>query len=172
MECEHIEKLISLYWENELSSQEKADVEDHLKSCKHCSFLFSSLKETTEILSSFSEWDVPRELKENLYQISKQTKKFRLGRGFFLRPSLQPVMSIATVLLTVVSFYFFNPNRSEINKSISRNIHLGYSKIERLYVRAEEISEDLEQYKNNILVSLKNKNLIKESNNQKTNNGG
>jgi hypothetical protein len=63
-------------------------------------------------------------------------------------------------MLIMVSFYFFGPNKSSIDKSISRQIHLGYSKIESLYAKAESFTASLGEHKDNILVSLKNIKLL------------
>jgi hypothetical protein len=56
----------------------------------------------------------------------------------------------------VVSFYSLSPDRNRINKSISRQVHLGYSKVGKLYARAETFVDTLGEHKDNILVSIKN----------------
>ncbi len=63
-------------------------------------------------------------------------------------------------MLIMISFYFYGPNKSSIDKSISLKIHLGYSKIERLYAKAESFTASLGEHKDNILVSLKNIKLL------------
>jgi len=155
MECEKIEELLSPYLEGELSSEEKREVEKHLKTCKSCSVLFSSMEETQESLADFPELEVSENLLNRLYSIPDKEKRFKLNFDFLLRPSLQPVLAAATIVLTLISFYLFNPDKHQIDKSISRQIHLGYSKIETLYAKAESFADSLAEYKDNILVSLK-----------------
>ncbi len=121
------------------------------------------MKETQESLADFPELEVSENLLDRLYSIPSKKKKFKLklpNFDFLVRPSLQPVLTVATIMLIMISFYFYSPNKSSIDKSISREIHLGYSKIERLYARAESFTVSLGEHKDNILVSLKNIKLL------------
>jgi predicted anti-sigma-YlaC factor YlaD len=156
MKCEKIEELLSPYLENELSPEEKKLVQEHLESCKSCRILFSSLAEAKRSLSDFPQLEVSRSLLDRLYSIPAKKKRFRLSFDFLLRPSLQPVLAAATIFLTLISFYAFNPNRKAIDKSIDRQFHLGLNKVEKLYAKAESFTSSLGEYKDNILVSLKN----------------
>ena len=159
MKCEKIEELLPPYLEDELSPEEKRAVEKHLKTCENCSMLFSFMQESRESLADFPEFEVSEDLLDRLYSIPSKKKKFKLSFpsfDFLLRPALQPVLSAATIVLIIISFYFFNPDKSLIDKSINRQIHLGYSKIERLYAKAESFTDSMGEHKDNILVSLKN----------------
>ncbi len=163
MKCKEIEELLSPYLEDELSPEEKGAVTNHLETCENCSLLFSLMKETQESLANFPELEVSENLLDRLYSIPTKKKKFKLklpNFDFLARPSLQPVLTTATIVLIMVSFYFFSPNKSSIDKSINYKIHLGYSKIERLYARAESFTASLGEHKDNILVSLKNIKLL------------
>ncbi len=163
MKCKKIEQLLSPYLEDELNPEEKGAVASHLKTCENCSLLFSLMEETKESLADFPELKVSENLLDRLYSIPSKKKKFKLrlpNFDFLVRPSLQPVLTVATIVLIMVSFYFFGPNKSSIDKSISRKIHLGYSKIERLYAKAESFTASLGEHKDNILVSLKNIKLL------------
>lgn len=155
MKCERIEELLSPYIENELSSKEKREVKTHLKECEHCSTLLSFMKVTTESLADLPELEVSEILLNKLYSIPSKKKKIRFTFDFLFRPSLQPVYTIASIFLILVSFYFFHPDRNFINKTIDRQIHLGYSKIEELYVNAGSLKDNLGVYTNNFLRSLK-----------------
>ena len=163
MKCKKIEELLSPYLEDELSPEEKRAVANHLKTCENCSLLFSLMKETQESLADIPELEVSENLLDRLYSIPSKKKKFKLrlpNFDFLVRPSLQPVLTVATIMLIMISFYFYGPNKSSIDKSISRKIHLGYSKIERLYAKAESFTASLGEHKDNILVSLKNIKLL------------
>lgn len=156
MGCKDIEELLSPYLEDELTPQERQAVEKHLSSCPSCRELLSLMKEARISLSTFPELEVSRELVEKLYGVPHKKKRFSLVYDFLLRPSFQPVLAAATILLTVVSFYTFHPDRNAINDAIERQFHLGKSKVERLYAEAESLTHSLGEYKDNFLVSLKN----------------
>ena len=163
MKCEKFEKFLSPYLEDELNLEEKNVIEMHLKVCKSCSDLLTLMKETKESLTHFPELEVSENLLSRLYSIPDKKKRFKLSFDFLLRPSLQPILAAATILLIIISFYAFNPNRKFINKSINRQIHLGYSKIEKLYARAESFTDNLGFYKDNILVSLEKAKFLGEN---------
>ncbi len=172
MKCEHIEELLSPYLEDELSREEKRAVEEHVKSCQSCSLLLSNLKEATESLVSLPELEVSQGLLNQLYSIPGKKKRFSLALDFFLRPSLQPILAIIAILLTLVSFYFFNPNKKSFNRAISRHLHLGYSQVGKLYAKAESFTASLGEYKDTILVSLKNISGSRETENSTSDNNG
>lgn len=161
-ECEHMEKLLSPYLENDLDAQQKQAVHEHLQICPDCSQLLAYMQETREALADFPEVDLNQEFIEQLQIMPQKRKriKFRMSLDFLLRPSLQPVLAAVTIFLTLISFYLFNPHRSQFNKSVNRQLHMGYSKIERLYAKAESFSSSLAGHKDSILVSLKNLDLL------------
>ncbi len=161
MTCEKIEQLLSPYLEGELRPEEKRAVDKHLQACSRCSELFSFLKEAKVSLSDFPEVDLSENLLARLQAIPARKKRFRLSFDFMLRPSFQPILAAATVLLTFLSFYLFNPNKSAIDKSVDREFHRGLSKVEMLYAKAESFTSSLGEYKDNILVSLKNVKLFR-----------
>lgn len=156
MECKAVEDLLSPYLEDELSLEERQNIEEHLQICQSCAEMLSFMKEAQISLATLPELEVSEDLIERLYNLPQKKKKFSLVFDFLLRPSLQPIMAAATVLLVVVSFYMFHPNRSAIDRAVERQLHIGYSKVERLYAEAESITQSLNEYKDNLLVSIKN----------------
>lgn len=154
MNCEKIEVLFPSYLEDELSPEESAAVRNHLESCPECFSLLSSLKETMDSLAGFPELEPSESLIQRLQTIPK--KKAVPVLNFFLRPSLQPVFAVATILLVLFSFYAFHPNRKQINLAVNRQVHLGFSKLEKLFAKAESFTDHLGAQTDNILVSLKN----------------
>ena len=156
MKCEKVEELLSPYLEDELSIEDKKAVEKHLETCENCSFLFSSIEETMESLTGFPELDVSERLLDRIYAIPSKKRRFQFSFDFLLRPSLQPILAGATILLAVISLYMFHPERNRVNRFVDRQIHLGYSKVGRLYAKAESFATSLGEQKENILVSLKN----------------
>ena len=156
MKCERIEELLSLHLEGELLPEEKAIVESHLQSCPACALLLSALKEARQALSGFPELEVSRELLSRLAAIPASKKKFSFSLDFLLRPSLQPVFAAASVFLTLVSFYLFNPNKKMIDRSIEQQLRLGYSRAEKIYARAGSLTDRLGDRADNIFTSIKN----------------
>lgn len=161
MKCEHIEELLSPYLEKELSQEQTQAVAGHLETCSGCRELLSLMQEVSLSLASFPEIEVSRELQSRLHALPDKKSRFRLNLDFLIRPSLQPVMAAATVVLTVVSFYAFNPNRGDINKTVQRQFHTGYQKIGRLYAEAESFTNALAGQKDVFLDILKTKNPLK-----------
>ena len=156
MGCERIEELLSPYLEDDLTQEQKRNVETHIHTCPGCAELLSLMRETKESLSLFPEVDVSENLIEKLYELPQKRKKFRFVADFLLRPSFQPIMAAATILLVFVSFYMFHPERSTINRSIERQFNIGFGKVEKLYAEAESITHTLGKYKDSLLVSIKN----------------
>ena len=156
MNCEKIEEFLSLYLEDEIGLEEKKMVDNHLQRCQACALIASTLKETREALSGFPELEVSRSLLKRLYAISEREKKFSFSLDFLLKPSLQPVFSVATVIMIVFSLYLFHPNKKYIDRAIDQKIHLGYSQVEKLYAEAGSWTDRLGDYKDNILLSIKN----------------
>jgi len=130
------------------------------KTCKDCSLLFSYIRETRESLTGFPEVEPSKNLMDRLYSIPDKKKKFKLSFDFLFHPSLQPLLAAITILVMVISFYSLSPDRNRINKSIIRQAHLSYSKVGKLYARAETFVDTMGEHKDNILVSIKNTNLF------------
>ncbi len=155
MKCESIEELLSPYLEGSLTSEAKKVVETHLETCSECSSLLSFLKETMDSLSEFPEAEVSESLLNRLYSIPSPKRKFRINLDFLVQPSLQPVFAAASIVLILVSFYFFHPQKNQFDKTVSQQIHQGYSEIGKLYAKAESFTQSIGEYKDNILVSIK-----------------
>jgi anti-sigma factor RsiW len=160
-----MEKLLSPFLDDDLSPAERQQVEKHLNQCSSCSQLYAALKETVDALVEMPELDISEDLRQRLYKIEKKRSRsgFRSHLDFFLRPSFQPIMAIIAVVSVLLSIYTFHPGRSQFNKAVERQIHIGYSKISRLISKAESFTDSLKGQKDTILVSLKDINLFGES---------
>lgn len=157
----HAEELLSAYLEGELDESRAAEVGRHLASCPNCRPLFESMKEAREALGALPEMEPSPALLQRLYAIPEK-KRFRLVPDFLLRPSLQPLFAGATVLLVFISFLAFSSGGRTFKKSINRQLHVGYSKAERLYAKAGSLTDEMGSYKETILGSLKNMKLLKK----------
>ena len=158
MKCKSIEELLSPYLEGSLVPEETEFVETHLETCEECSSLLSFMRETMDSLSDFPEVEVSTNLMNRLYSIPSPKRKFRINLDFLVRPSLQPVFAAASIVLILVSFYFYHPEKNKFDKAISQQVHQGYSEIGKIYAKAESFTQSLGKYKDNLLVSIKNLN--------------
>ncbi len=157
MNCDRIEELLAAYTDGELSAVERAAVERHLQACPDCAALLSSLRSADAALAGFPEIEPPADLREALYAIPDR-RKFRFSLDVFTRPALQPAFAAAALLLTLFTFYVFSPAKGQINKVVSRQFHLGFSRIEKLYAEAGSLTDSLGGFAENVLVSLKKAN--------------
>jgi anti-sigma factor RsiW len=157
----HVEELLSAYLEGELDKSRSADVGRHLASCPDCGLLLESMKDARQALGALPELEPSPALLRKLYAIPEK-RRFRLVPDFLLRPSLQPVFAGATALLVFISFLAFSSGGRAFQKSINRQLHVGYGKAERLYAKAGSLTDEMGSYKETILGSLKNVKLLKK----------
>jgi hypothetical protein len=66
------------------------------------------------------------------------------------------VFAAASVFLTLISFYLFNPNKKSIDRTVEQQLRLGYSQAEKIYARAGSITDRLSDRAGNIFTSIKN----------------
>ncbi|MFW6160209.1 MAG: anti-sigma factor family protein [Acidobacteriota bacterium] len=156
MTCKQVQELLSSYLEEELITRDKKKLEAHLKHCPDCSGILALMEETQSALRNFPEPEPSAELLSRLYSIPEKKKSTRSIRNILLHPSFQPAAAAAVILLTVVSFFTFNPERQELEKAFQHNLHLGYNKAVQLFTRAEATYDSLNEYKDEFLLSLKN----------------
>jgi len=156
MICERIEELLSAFLEGELGQAEKALVEGHLAGCPDCAALLAVLSRAQRALADFPELDVSPGLQARLASIPERKKKFSFSFDFVLKPSFQPVFAAATIFMTLLSFYLFNPNKKNIDRAIDQKIHSGYSQVEKLYAKAGSFTDRLGDTADNVFVSVKN----------------
>jgi Putative zinc-finger len=166
MNCDRIEELLSPYLEGELGADDSRLVEEHVKACPDCRRLLAALTETREVLSGFPELEISESLRTRLQAIPGKKKRFSFSLDFLLKPSLQPVFATAAVFMTLVSFYLFGPYKTAIDRTIDRKVHQGYSRVEKLYVKAGSFRDSLEARKDNLLVSIKNLEILGGSKDQ------
>ena len=155
MKCEDIELLLSPYLEGDLSPEEKKTVRAHLDSCEDCFSLLEYLKEIGQSLGSIPEIDISDRLKERIYSIPEKRKKFRFSVDFFLKPAMQPILAVASVLMILGSLYAFHPDRAQFNRTVERQFHQGIKKVEKIYAEAASFTASLGEQKDNLFSSLK-----------------
>ncbi len=155
MNCAVFEEHLSAYLEGELSPDKSRSVEAHLAACPSCASLAAAMKDTLEALDGFPEVEPSPVLLKKLAVIPKKRRIFRPAFDFLLRPALQPVFAAFTVLFIALSFVLFHPEGRGVRKAVDRNLHLGFSKVEKLYAEAGSVKDELVSYTNIVLNSFK-----------------
>jgi anti-sigma factor RsiW len=161
MTCERFEEFLSAYLEGDLSAEEKRVMDGHMATCSSCAELLSLLRETQGALISFPQVEPGPDLMAKLYAIPEKKRFFRPVFNFLLRPDLQPVFAAFSVLFIAISFVFFAPQGRGIQKAIDRQLHLGYSQVEKLYAKAGSVTDELDSLKNTVVDSIKTLNPLK-----------
>ncbi len=156
MTCERFEELLSAYLEGELGAPDKREMDAHAAACGACAGLLSLFRETHEALAGFPEIEPGPALMARLYAIPEKKKFFKPVFDFLLRPDLQPVFAALSVFFIAVSFFFFLPQGQGARKAVNRQLHLGYSQIEKLYAKAGSVTDEIGSLKNSVVDSIKN----------------
>lgn len=159
MTCDAIRDLLSALLDGELAGDDRARAESHLASCPDCRELWTLMKESRATLADFPQVGVSPDLLAKLHAIPEAKKPFFARFSRILLPRLQPALAVLSAVLIMVSMYAFHPNRKLIDRSISRRVHLAYSQVEKLYVRAEGWTGRLEGMTSTVLDSVKSSKL-------------
>lgn len=160
MSVTHAEEMLSSYLEGELDGARKAEVETHLAGCPECASLLEAMRDARDALASLPELEPSPDLLRRLYAVPERKKRFRLVRDFLLRPSLQPIFAGTTGLLVFLSFLAFSPAGRSLQKSLNREVHVGYGRIEKLYVKAGSVADEIGAGKESLLGSLRSVDIL------------
>jgi len=166
MSCNRTENLLAAYADGELGAEDRAFVEEHLRTCPGCAVLLGLLKAATESLAAFPEVEPSPALRTRLRAIPVRKRRFLALPEWVLKPSLQPVFAAASLVLVLFSFYMFNPDKQYINNAVGRLFHRGVGTIEKIYAQAGTVTDALGGYAENVLVSLEKINPLKRNEGQ------
>jgi anti-sigma factor RsiW len=167
MTCERPQELFSAYLEGTLDPAVRRDLEGHLAACPECAAALAGLRRIDAAVAGWPELEPSPALLARLRAIPAARKKRRFVPDILLRPSLQPYFAGAAVLLAVVSFIVLAPQGRAFQKAVNRQVHLGWSKAERIYAKAGAVTDRLGGYKEDLLGSLRTLNILKESGTEK-----
>jgi anti-sigma factor RsiW len=163
MTCDRIENLLAAYGDGDLGADDRALVEDHLRTCPGCAELLGLLKAASESLAAFPEVEPSPALRRKLQAIPVRKKKFFALLQGALKPSLQPVFAAASAILVLMSLYLASPNKRHINATVVGLFHRGVGTVEKIYAQAETITDAVGGYAENVLVSLDKINPLKRN---------
>ena len=160
MTCDAIRELFSDLLDGELSAADRTRIENHCAGCRECRALLALMGESRAALASFPEVGIDPGLLAELYAVPEAKIPFFVRMNRFFIPKLQPALAVLSAVLIMVSMYAFHPDRKLIDRSINRRIHLAYSQVERLYVRAEGLTGRLGGMTSSVLDSVKSSKLL------------
>lgn len=110
MECRSIEEKLSAYLENQLSSEEKMQVAEHLMTCAKCSLSLNDLKKTVAYIQGLEEIEPPPWLAQKVMarvREEAESKKGILQKLFYPIHIKVPIEVVATIAVVVTTFYVF-----------------------------------------------------------------
>jgi anti-sigma factor RsiW len=152
MDCKDREEQLSAYIDGELSADERADIEVHLKGCPQCSRALEELKETVAHLQGVEEVEPPAWLKQKI--MANVRAEAETKQGFWTRlfsPANMKVTlpALATLAIAVTAFIVFTSIEPEIPVSSPQSTTVNEGSAERQKVplpRAEERSAQAKRF--------------------------
>ncbi len=136
LSCKKVEKKISAYFDNELSSKEKETVTEHINSCLQCQKQLDELSKLEGILSEYPEHDLPTYLENRLLNIPKQIDKRQLRWHNFVY-YLKPLPVAASLLFSLFSALYVGNLATNTETTASEDIEFAQ---ESLYTVWEGIN--------------------------------
>lgn len=110
MDHNDIRHTLSEYLDNNITPQERAKIEEHLKTCQECASALSELQKTVEHIKTVEELAPPAWMTQKIMakvRAEAETKK-SLFEKLFLPLSIKlPLQAVAVVFLAVTAFYMY-----------------------------------------------------------------
>ncbi len=117
MDCGDIQEKLSDYIEGVISSEEKALIEGHLKSCQKCSESLVDLRKTMEYVKNLEEIEPPAWLTQKVMarvRSEVKPKKGILQKLFYPLYIKIPLEAAAAILIAVTAIYIFKTVQPEV----------------------------------------------------------
>jgi len=157
MNCREFREIFSDYLEGTLEERLRLEADEHLARCADCSALVERAGANIRLLSGLPDLDPGDDLLKKLYSIAGPPEKTAWQRVFdFLgRPSVQPLLTALTVLMIFFTFLAGHPDGKALRKSFNRELHEGYSQIERLYAKTGKFTSEVGNMAGSVFGTLK-----------------
>lgn len=98
--------MLSGYIDGELSSEEKSELEEHIKSCEECKKELQVFNKLKEMTGAMKYADVPEHVWDNYWK--SMYKRIELGIGWILL-SIGGVLILSTAIFYLIRDFFMNP---------------------------------------------------------------
>ncbi len=118
---EEIKKMLSAYCSGDLSSAERAWVDEHLSSCPSCRAELADLKTTLRIIRNTPAVESPTWLTSRIMANIIEQPVIRNGwlqRLFFPLHTKLPLEILALLIISVTGYYLTQDSGSDLNKAI------------------------------------------------------
>jgi hypothetical protein len=118
--CKEIENNLSLYLDDMLSGAEKLALEEHLKSCPHCSKVLAQLQKTGNLVSGLKDVEPPPWFKQKIMaRVREEAEKKSLVKKWFYPLQVKiPVQVFATVFIAVLAVYIYRTGEDRMKAVI------------------------------------------------------
>ena len=123
MKCEEAQELITALIDREISDQEKSSIENHLKDCQRCRFIYDqeqALKR--EIHAAGAHLSAPAELRskilsdQRVFPAPAGSPRNWKERTWAARPLSRPALALALVVLLILPIlYLMQPTREPVS---------------------------------------------------------
>jgi len=120
MKCDNIKENLSVYIEGLSSSEDKAMIEEHLKSCRECRTSLADLKKTVSYVKSLEDIEPPAWLSQKVMTRVREEavpQEGILHKLFYPLHIKLPVQAIATILIAISAFFIFKTMQPEVMPS-------------------------------------------------------
>ena len=109
MEHNDIRHKLSEYIDGSVSAKEKADIEEHLKTCQQCSDALNELRKTIEHIKSVEEVEPPPWMTRKIMATvrAEAERKSLFQRLFYPLAIKLPIQAVAVVFLAVTAFSIY-----------------------------------------------------------------
>ncbi len=117
MDCQSISEKLSAYIEKQLSTEEKMQIDAHLKTCAKCSLALKDLKKTIEYMQGIEEIEPPQWLSQKVMARVREEAEQKEGiwqKLFYPLHIKLPLEAVATILIAVAAIYVFKIIQPEI----------------------------------------------------------
>jgi hypothetical protein len=157
MNCDRFREWLSGHLEGLLSREAELEFEAHLAACPECAELLELAAWSRRELAELTAEEPSSELLARLYMVAGPRKKgfFRAALDFLNEPVVQPVLAGLTMLFIMISFMVGTPQGRAFRKEVNRTVHAGYSRAERIYARAGDLTGKAGSLAGSLLDSLK-----------------
>jgi predicted anti-sigma-YlaC factor YlaD len=65
--CEAVTRELSNYIDNDIDAHLRAELDEHLSSCTHCTVVLSQIRHTVEVFCDAEPVDLPADTRQRLY---------------------------------------------------------------------------------------------------------
>jgi len=171
MDCSRIEQWLSDYMEASLPAEEADKVSKHLEGCQNCSALLQEMQSAIYCCHNYPSLELdPQSIERILLRTSgrPRTRSFKeLLQLYIVRPLLTPKLAIGATLATLFIILMLDLTLPKLSVTISSLSSTGivqlmdrgaqqlYGEGLRAYNKKNELQDQFNRFKNNILNSLR-----------------